>query len=54
MTVPMTGAAIYHESKPGPFLGDADRMFATWAPLPEDTDAVARYLDGIRLGLDAE
>jgi cupin fold WbuC family metalloprotein len=54
MTVPMTGTAIYHESKPGPFLGDADRMFATWAPLPEDTDAVARYLDEIRLGLDAE
>jgi len=31
-TMPLTDPVIYHESKPGPFLGMRDRDFAPWAP----------------------
>lgn len=31
-TLPLTDPVIYHESKPGPFLGVRDRDFAKWAP----------------------
>jgi cupin fold WbuC family metalloprotein len=32
LTLPVTDPVIYHESKPGPFLGMRDRDFAPWAP----------------------
>lgn len=32
LTVPLSDEVIYHESKPGPFLGKDDRVFANWAP----------------------
>lgn len=31
-TMPLTRTVIYHETKPGPFLGPRDRDFAPWAP----------------------
>jgi cupin fold WbuC family metalloprotein len=31
-TTPVSKLVVYHESKPGPFLGNADREFAPWAP----------------------
>jgi hypothetical protein len=33
---PLTGYAIYHESKPGPFLGENDSIVLPWAPSRED------------------
>jgi cupin fold WbuC family metalloprotein len=51
MTVALSDPVIYHESKPGPFAGDLDRAFATWAPLREDTEGAMRYLEAIVQGL---
>lgn len=48
LVLPLTDPAIYHEGKPGPFLGPADREFASWAPVRTDTTAVAGYLEGLR------
>lgn len=45
--VPLSDPVIYHESKPGPFLGDEDREFPTWAPDgtdPESADAFVQSL----------
>jgi cupin fold WbuC family metalloprotein len=30
--LPLSKIVIYHESKPGPFLGDKDSIFPSWAP----------------------
>jgi cupin fold WbuC family metalloprotein len=40
-TAPASKLAVYHEAKPGPFLGEADREFAPWAPA-RDTDPAAQ------------
>lgn len=48
MILPLTGYAVYHEAKPGPFLPVGDSIFAEWAPKRKDTEAVAIYLDGLR------
>jgi cupin fold WbuC family metalloprotein len=32
LTTPVSKLVVYHESKPGPFLGETDREFAPWAP----------------------
>jgi cupin fold WbuC family metalloprotein len=43
--IPLTDLVIYHESKPGPFLGAEDSLVPPWAPDSADPEAVARYLD---------
>lgn len=35
-TCPLTDYVIYHEIKPGPFRGEADREFAPWAPKADE------------------
>jgi cupin fold WbuC family metalloprotein len=40
LTTPVSKLVVYHESKPGPFLGEADREFAPWAPCRDDAPAV--------------
>lgn len=52
LTIPINDPVIYHESKPGPFLGDDDRAFAFWAPRREDKEAGLKYIDEIRKGLE--
>ena len=46
--MPLGEYVIYHESKPGPFLGSADSIYPDWAPPPEDADAVAHFADELR------
>lgn len=41
--MPLTEQVIYHESKPGPFLGEADSIYPAWAPDGSDNEQVAAY-----------
>jgi glucose-6-phosphate isomerase len=43
LTAPASKLVVYHESKPGPFLGEADREFAPWAPA-RDHPGAADYV----------
>lgn len=45
MVHPVTDPVIYHESNPGPFLGDANSVFPDWAPDGSDPEAAAAYTD---------
>jgi len=40
LTTPVSKLVVYHEAKPGPFLGEADREFAPWAPARDADPAV--------------
>ena len=42
-TLPLTDPVIYHEAKPGPFLGTRDRDFAKWAPRRTVADTWSEY-----------
>tara|TARA_Y100001970_G_scaffold290205_1_gene423031 strand:- start:1985 stop:2509 length:525 start_codon:yes stop_codon:yes gene_type:complete len=39
--IALTDPVIYHESKPGPFLGDKDSVFPSW--LPNEKNALQEY-----------
>ena len=41
--MPLTDMVIYHENKPGPFLGDKDSIFPDWAPDGLDNEIAATY-----------
>lgn len=41
---PLTEFVIYHESKPGPFLGTADSIIPDWAPNIDDEQKFDEYL----------
>jgi len=41
--IPVSDIVIYHESKPGPFLGGEDSIIPFWAAAEEDTKAVENY-----------
>lgn len=41
MVIPLSEFVVYHESKPGPFLGDADSILPDWAPDSNDLDQIA-------------
>ncbi len=43
LTLPLTDPVVYHESKPGPFLGTRDRDFAPWAPRRTVRDTWSEY-----------
>ena len=47
MLVPLSDSVVYHESKPGPFLGTGDSLFAAWAPDAKDHAAMSNYIDGL-------
>jgi cupin fold WbuC family metalloprotein len=40
----LTPIVIFHESKPGPFLGKEDTMIADWAPSLDDKFAVEQLM----------
>jgi cupin fold WbuC family metalloprotein len=42
---PISDIVIYHESKPGPFLGNNDSFFADWAPVPEDKKSIKVFVE---------
>lgn len=41
--MPLSDPVIYHESKPGPFLGEGDSIYPDWAPLAADLRAVEAF-----------
>ena len=41
--MPLSDPVIYHESKPGPFLGDGDSIYPDWAPAEDDSAAIEAY-----------
>lgn len=48
---PLTDYVIYHESKPGPFLGPSDSVVPDWAPERDEPDQVAAFLRTLRAAL---
>ena len=50
--MPLTALVLYHESKPGPFLGDADSVYPSWAPEASDTDGIAEYTQRVLQALE--
>lgn len=50
--MPLTEQIIYHESKPGPFLGDGDSIFPEWAPDGDDEQKIHSYIQKLRDALD--
>ena len=42
--LPLSNPTIYHENKPGPFLGDEDSLFPEWAPSGENQAEIDKYL----------
>jgi len=44
MLVSISEVAVYHESKPGPFLASEDSEFAAWAPSRQDKSESAKYI----------
>ena len=49
--LPLSDQTIYHENKPGPFLGDKDSLFPEWAPTGEDQSVVDEYISNLKLKL---
>lgn len=45
--MPLTEVVIYHENKPGPFLGDNDSIFPDWAPDGKNDKITRAYIDTI-------
>lgn len=50
---PLTDVVIYHESKPGPFLGDGDAVFPEWSPNPDDEEGIKKHTKHMVSALDA-
>lgn len=52
VVIPITEYIIYHEAKPGPFLGNDDSIYPDWAPDGSDVQSAFKYmqelLDSIR------
>lgn len=42
--IPLSDVVAYHESKPGPFQGPGDSIFAPWSPDGSDSAAKAAYM----------
>jgi len=51
--LPLSSPVVYHESKPGPFLGEADCVYPEWAPDGRDAQAAAEFTERLRSVLDA-
>lgn len=42
--LPLSALVVYHESKPGPFTGPGDSIFAPWAPDGSEPEAASTFL----------
>ena len=42
-SIPISDFVIFHESKIGPFIREGDSLFADWAPVAEDVEAVKKF-----------
>ena len=45
--LPLTDQVLYHENKPGPFLGEGDSIYPEWAPDGADSAAVDTFVAGL-------
>jgi len=45
--IPVSNHAVYHESKPGPYLNQNDSIYPDWAPNGDDPDAAATYMKNL-------
>jgi glucose-6-phosphate isomerase len=45
--IPLSDMVIYHENKPGPFLGDGDSLYPDWAPDGRDVAEAEAYSRGL-------
>lgn len=43
--IPITEYAIYHESKPGPYIGQGDSVYPDWAPDGSDSMEAQKYIE---------
>jgi len=43
--IPTTEYAVYHESKPGPYLGEGDSIKPDWAPDGSDRNEATAYME---------
>ena len=50
--MPLTEWVIYHEAKPGPFLGEGDSIFAKWAPDGTDESKCKEYSAELRKSIE--
>jgi len=41
--LPISDIVIYHENKPGPFLGNGDSVFPDWIPSPDNINEMEKY-----------
>jgi len=49
--LPQSAQVLYHENKPGPFLGDGDSIFPDWAPDGANQQSVDDYVDTLNARL---
>ena len=40
--MPLSDLVIYHESKPGPFTGEGDSIYPSWAPDESNENKVVK------------
>ena len=45
--IPLSDFAIFHESKPGPFLAEGDSIFPPWAPDNSDAGVAEAYQNNL-------
>ncbi len=50
--LPLGDYVVYHESKPGPFLGNADSLYPTWGPANGDTAAQDIFTARLRAAIE--
>lgn len=46
--MPLSDFVVYHEVKPGPFLGDKDSIYPPWAPSGDEPKEIKEYLSKLR------
>ena len=51
--MPLSPLVIYHESKPGPFAGEGESVFPTWAPDGNDIDETEEYIRRLKKYMSA-
>lgn len=46
--LPITDFVIYHETKPGPFMGNMDSIYPDWEPNVNNQDEIDSYLNTLK------
>ena len=50
--LPITDFVIYHETKPGPFLGKMDSIYPDWAPNVNNQNEINIYLNALKKAIE--